>query len=256
MDTTTAPEPPTLPRAIDAVGEETLEIFAESEAYNRLLWSRLDAMNRAHGRVLEIGCGIGNLTRLIVSSPAVESVHGVDLDPAYVRRLAVDLAGLAVTATACSVEEFRPDIVGGVAEDQAYDTVVSSNVIEHLEDDVSAFRNVARMLAPGGRALMLAPAHPRLFCSLDRALSHYRRYTPERYAELARASGLELCRVQHFNPLGILGWWWNGKVLRRNVLPAGQVRLYSRIGVPVSAFLDRLNPFPCGISLIGEFLRR
>jgi hypothetical protein len=57
--------------------------------------------------------------------------------------------------------------------------------------------------------------------------------------------------LRHFNPVGALGWWLNGKVLRKDVLPAGQLKLYTRLALPLSRFLDRINPLPIGVSLLG-----
>ncbi|MEM7236054.1 MAG: class I SAM-dependent methyltransferase [Planctomycetota bacterium] len=255
METTTpASETQTSESVIDAVGEETLEIFAENDSYNRLLWNRLNELSPATGRVLEVGCGIGNITRLILETQGVEHVHGIDMDPAYVARLLDELPEDRCSATACSVEEFQtPDF--HEAADQSFDAIVCSNVLEHIEDDFAAMRNFRRMLRPGGHALILVPAHPWLFCGLDSNLSHFRRYTKDRFRHLARECGVELVSMRHFNPVGIAGWWLNGKVLGREVLPAGQMRTYAKFAIPISALIDRLNPFPLGISLIGCFRR-
>jgi SAM-dependent methyltransferase len=240
--------------ALDEVGEATLDLFAQGDAYNDLLWRRLNALWGVRGRVLEVGCGIGNITRRILREPAVERVHALDQDPAYTERLVERFRDPRLSATACRFEEFAPPALpAGVPE--SFDAVVSSNVFEHLEDDEGAMRRLARLLKPGGAALILVPAHRWLFSSLDRGLSHFRRYTLEDFRRLARASGLDLIRARHFNPLGILGWWWNGRVLGRSKLPAGQMRAYLRFAVGISALADRLNPFPCGISLLGAFRR-
>jgi SAM-dependent methyltransferase len=236
--------------AIDSVGEATLELFAANDAYNRLLYSRLRAMAAPRGRVLEVGCGIGNLTRLILKEPGVTAVHAIDLDAAYVERVLRALDDSRLTASASRLEEF---LAGAqpAAQDSSYDAIVCSNVLEHIENDVAAMRNCARLLRSGGLALILVPAHHWLFCELDRGLSHYRRYSRAELSELARASGLELRRGRYFNPLGVLGWWLNGKLLRRAALPARQLRLYSRLAIGLSSFLDRINIFPLGISVLA-----
>ena len=238
--------------AIDAVGESTLELFAENPAYNELLWKRLNDLAPASGRVLEVGCGIGSITRLILASDGVTAVHGIDIDPAYVERVLSTIDDERFSATAASMEQFRPETTAA-AGDGLYDRIVCSNVLEHIEDDEGTMREFARMLVPGGVVLLLVPAHRWLFCGIDRGLSHYRRYRAVDLRRLAELSGLELVRSRHFNPVGIAGWWLNGKVLRRDSLPAGQLRAYGKWAVGVSSLADRLNPLPLGISITGAF---
>jgi SAM-dependent methyltransferase len=247
-------EPRAALAAADALGEATLELFALNDAYNRFLWRGLNRLSPVAGRVLEVGCGIGNLTRRILAEPGVTAVHAIDCDPAYIERLQASIPDPRLTASASSIEEFQPGALEAAAEG-SYDAVVSSNVLEHIADDAAALRRFARLLRPGGTALILVPAHEWLYCDLDRNLSHHRRYSRRRLEALGAASGLELIRARHFNPLGVLGWWLNGKLLGRGMLPAGQLRAYARLAIPLSALLDRWNPFPLGISLLAAFAR-
>lgn len=245
------PGAPPPPRAADSTGEATLEIFRESPGYTEFLWEALSGISPrpCAGRVLEVGCGLGNLTRLILRSPGVERLHAIDLEPAYVERLRRELADPRLSVETARAEEFRPDAFRG--EESGFDFVVSSNVLEHIDDDAAALANFRAVLRPSGLVLVLVPAHPALYSSLDRALSHRRRYRPEDLERVARAASLAVLRVRHFNPLGALGWWLNGKVLRRARLPRGQVSLYSRWALGLSRWLDRWNPFPIGVSLIA-----
>ncbi len=74
------------------------------------------------------------------------------------------------------------------------DTVVALNVIEHIPEDVAALRSVAGMLAPGGRAVVLVPALPALYGSLDRELQHARRYRRAGLRAAFSAAGLRVTR--------------------------------------------------------------
>ena len=232
----------------DPVGESTLELLDDFPAYAGFIWSRASALVDIRGRVLEMGCGIGTMTRLILGSPLVEAVDAVDLDPSYVSRVAREIGDPRVRALQGSAEDFRPG-------EGIYDRVVSINVLEHVDDDRAALANFAAVLRPGGEALILVPAHPCLFSTLDEGLSHRRRYAAGGLAAVARAAGLEPVSIVHFNPIGALGWWINGKVLRRPSLPAGQVAVYARLLIAVSSIIDRLNPLPVGISLIARLVK-
>ncbi len=236
------------PLARDAVGEATLELLDEFPGYTDFLWDRVAGLVEMRGRVIEVGCGIGSITRRILRSSAVKGLDAFDIDPAYVERVAREVCDQRLKVFCAGAEDFEP-------EPDGYDRAVSINVIEHVEDDRAALASIARALRPGGEAAVLVPAHPFLYSSLDRGLSHFRRYTRRSLAAASREAGLETARIVHFNPLGAAGWWVNGKLLRRKALPAGQVSAYARFGIAASRFLDRWNPFPLGISLIARLVK-
>jgi hypothetical protein len=50
------------------------------------------------------------------------------------------------------------------------------------------------------------------------------------------------------NLLGVLGWWFNGKVLRKKIIPKSQMLLYDRILI-LSSLLERYLPKPMGLSV-------
>src|SRR5262245_16150476 len=195
-----------------------------------------------------MGCGIGSISRRILRSPGVRSLDAVDIEPEYLSRVSREIVDPRLRTICSPAEAFEP-------RDDSYDLVISINVLEHVRDDLAALRTFARALRPGGACLLLVPAHPWLFSSLDAGLSHYRRYPRAGLRNLAAHAGLEARLLYHFNPLGAFGWWLNGRLLRRPHLPRGQVAAYSRFGIAVSRLLDRLNPFPLGISLVGSFFR-
>ena len=237
--------------ALDPAGEATLELFRENSAYSEFLWRRLVSLSPRpfQGRVLEIGCGIGNLTRILLRSSAVTFLQAIDLDPAYVERVEREASDPRLEAVVARADAYCPE--AHRSEEGGFDFVVSSNVLEHIEDDVGTLLNVRRMLKKEGVALILVPAHPFLFSTLDQALSHFRRYRRRDIHELARKTGLRVMRLRHFNPVGALGWWLNGKVLRCRALPEGQLSFYNRFAIPISRFLDSVNPFPFGVSLLA-----
>jgi SAM-dependent methyltransferase len=247
---------PSPPRAGDSTGESTLELFRENEAYTRFLWERLSRLagREVTGRILEVGCGIGNLTRVILRTKDVRFLHAIDMEPVYVDRLLREVPDPRLRATVSRAEDFAPPEYREPG--RGFDFIVSSNVLEHIEDDAGLLSRLSAMLAPGGRILLLVPAHPWLYSSLDRQLSHFRRYRARDFRALASRLSLRIEGLRHFNPLGILGWWWNGKVLHRSILPSGQLALYARFALPASRLLDRLNPFPIGISLLLALGRR
>ena len=80
------------------------------------------------------------------------------------------------------------------------------------------------MLRPGGRIVLIVPALQRLYGTLDEHLHHVRRYEKAELEEKVRGAGFVLEDVRFLNRPGILGWWVNGRLLRRRVLPDGPAR--------------------------------
>jgi SAM-dependent methyltransferase len=81
------------------------------------------------------------------------------------------------------------------------DLVVAFDVLEHIADDKTAAREIARVLGPGGTALIAVPADPRLWSAHDEAVGHVRRYTRETLTATLASAGLTLERMRSWNVL-------------------------------------------------------
>ena len=117
------------PEAADEVGAATLERMAAAPRYNRWMFERL---RRWIGRsVLEIGSGIGNLSAFLVDR---DRLVLTDTREEYLSRLRQRFAGkphISVTRL------YLPDDDSAVAG-QRFDTIICLNVLEHIDDDISA----------------------------------------------------------------------------------------------------------------------
>jgi glycosyltransferase involved in cell wall biosynthesis len=194
-------------------------------------------------RVLEIGAGMGNLTRRLL--PRMEYT-ATDIDPFYLTYLANTLGSSRRVRVARVNAEVAEDIaaLGG-----RFDTVVCLNVLEHLQNDVQSLRNIHAALEPDGRACILVPQHPSLFGSLDRAVGHHRRYTREDLRQKLAAAGFTVEALFAFNRISRPAWWWNGKVLKREQLGRLQLKLFDS-SLWLWRRLDRFLPWD-GTSLIA-----
>lgn len=110
------------------------------------------------GRVLELGCGAGWGTRLILDRFGAEQVDAVDLDPAMVQRARRRLAryGPRVSVVEGSATDVRAAFAAdggraGAGATDGYDAVFDFAIIHHVPDWRAALDEVARLLAPGGR---------------------------------------------------------------------------------------------------------
>jgi SAM-dependent methyltransferase len=110
--------------------------------------------DRRFRRGLEIGYGAGAV--LLALAPAVDELHGIDLDadPEPVTDL--------LRARGHDVDLRRADVMGLPYDDASFDLVVSFSVFEHLADYNRALGEVARVLRPGGNFLIGMPAVNRM----------------------------------------------------------------------------------------------
>jgi hypothetical protein len=105
------------------------------------------------------------------------------------------------------------------------------------------------VLAPEGRAVVLVPQGPGLFCSLDEILGHKRRYTEASLRLLAVEAGFEVKEIVRFNRIGSPAWWLNGKLLRRRSFGLFQIAALNLL-TPIFRLVDAFLPFPA-LSLIA-----
>jgi glycosyltransferase involved in cell wall biosynthesis len=230
----------------DEHGSQMLGRLARAERFNNWM---ADVIRPFLGeRLLEIGSGTGNLTRRLVPRDVYVAS---DVNPLYLKtleNLTSDRPYLAAQYTDVTDLGSYPHLAGG------FDSVVCLNVIEHVDDDLGALRNIRSVLADGGRAVVLVPQGPWNFGTLDEVLGHKRRYTEESLRRVAAEAGLEVKQILRFNRISSLPWFLNGRVMRKKSFGLLQIRIVDWI-TPISRVLDRFLPFP-PLSLIAVMERR
>jgi len=95
----------------------------------------------------------------------------------------------------------RADATRLPIDDAALDLVVAFDILEHIEDDDLAVREVARILRPEGTFLVAVPADPRLWSAHDVAVDHVRRYTRETLSSVLHRGGFEVVDMTSWNVL-------------------------------------------------------
>jgi SAM-dependent methyltransferase len=210
--------------------------YAERRAMVRRTASQWPA-----GRALDVGCAGGGNT-------------------AVLRDLGWSVSGLEYSAAGAEIAASRGlDVVRGDAAalpfaDATFDLVMSTDVWEHIEDDAAVARETARVLRPGGRALVAVPCSMKLWSGHDVALGHHRRYERDQLAALMAGAGLDVVDI----------WSWN--VLLRPVVRARrrkrsqaesemeQVHPVLNAGLRSAVALERVLPLKRlpGVSLVAS----
>lgn len=199
---------------------------------------------------LEIGAGIGSITQLLVSK--FKTVVASDIDPEMAVRLAERFHYVEGFSSVVWDASRR---AGDPANPQEirlgkFDLIVAFNVLEHLPDASLAIAEWKKLLTPEGKLLILVPFSKKLFTPVDRAIGHYTRYSKSELTQLFKEQGVQVSRMRYLNPLGILGWVINGKILKRDFLPEGQISLYRAMKPFVSPFERLLEKF-VGLSILA-----
>ena len=229
--------------SVAAAGIRELQTMSLATNYHR--WT-YDVVRLAIGqRVLEVGGGLGSWSHLLQQR---ERLVTIDCDPDCTQLLRERFAD-AATVRVLDADILDPALPLALAAERL-DTVVCINVLEHIEDDQRALRHMYQALQPGGRLILLVPAHPRLYGTLDEVVGHFRRYERAGLREQVRDAGFSVQDCRYFNSVGAAGRYVIGRVRQQQETGAGQVRFYDRFVVPVLSRIERLAPPPFGQSLI------
>ena len=205
---------------------------------------------RPERRVLDAGCGTGrNLQDYRLLGPA----RGIEPD------------GSAVEF--CHERGLTEVVQAGVEalpfEAGAFDLVFATDVLEHVEDDLGAFRELARVSEPGGLMVATVPAHMWLWSQSDVSLQHKRRYSRPELLRRAAENGWEPVLSTYFNaallpPIAL------ARALRRRggseraeleLTPAWLDRLLAIPMTAEAALIRRGATLPTGVS-VGAVWRR
>jgi SAM-dependent methyltransferase len=219
------------------------ELNALAEAENYYRWVINQFAPFMGKRVIEVGAGIGTFARTLLNHVPISELVLVEPSDNLLPLLQRQFA-----------EDTRVEIIHGyfqpVAIPAAADSIVLVNVLEHIAEDQAFLDDAHTALTPGGTLLLLVPALPQIYGSLDQAFGHHRRYTKLSLASKLQDAGFGIIRLAYVNLLGIAGWFLTSRVLRRTTLKPRYVRWYDRWVIPwLSRLEGRWEP-PCGQSLI------
>jgi SAM-dependent methyltransferase len=225
------------------VGSE-LDLFAEARNW-KAYWSRRIG-SFVRGDVLEVGAGIGSNTELM---------HGwtngrwvcLEPDPSMASQLEENLKGRKRLQSVCGTLQT-------LEKTENFDTIVYIDVLEHIEDDAAEMRRVALRLRPGGRAIVLSPAHQWLFTPFDESIGHFRRYNR---SSLKRASPPDLIleKIFYLDSCGIAASAANQLFLKQSMPTRQQIGVWDKWMIPVSRVVDPVLQYAIGKSIVGIWRR-
>ena len=223
-------------------GGKDLEALADMPRYYD--WIVEHFRPHLHGNAVEFGAGLGTISERILAS--VSTLDLIEPSPNLVERLRHRFAGERRVRI---FSESLEDRVGR-ADAHTYDAVVMVNVLEHIEDDVAALRELRRLLKPGGKLLIFVPAMPFLHSRLDERVGHYRRYTRPVLVERLSHAGFTVRLARYLDVLGILPWWLVNTLGGKTGFDPRAVRLYDTLGIPLTRLAEGLFSPPLGKNIV------
>lgn len=226
-------------------GDVNLHVIASAGKFTDWLYEQIVPFLR--GNILEIGSGQGTYSRKIIRDFPNNAIILSDIDRKYVTFLEGAFGGRMTFVRridlACGGDFARLPC--------AIDSVFALNVLEHVRGDIQALQNIYDALNPGGRCVLLVPAHPFLYNCIDTSVGHYRRYTRASMLEKISQTPFTMERLFSFNFLAMFAWYWHGTLRKRSVLSGGSMKVFNAL-VPFLRHVEKhFLRQRIGISLIA-----
>lgn len=231
-------------KEVDQEGFYILDVISDAGKFNKWMYDTIRPYNT--GKILEIGSGVGNISQFFVRDNADITVSDIRENYRHILQQKFSLPDDKVIDIDIAHPDFAneyPTLIG------VFDSVFCLNVVEHIENDALAAKNLALLLKKGGHLTVLVPAYQSLYNGFDKTLEHYRRYTKATLNKIMAPNGA----VQHtfyFNFVGIFGWWVSGKLFGNKSIPEGEMKLYNTL-VPAIKLIDKLTFKKMGLSVIS-----
>jgi SAM-dependent methyltransferase len=125
-----------------------------------------------------------------------------------------------------------------------YKYIYTSNVIEHIEDDLGVLKKLFEALEINGKLLIYVPAMPFLFSSFDYRVGHFRRYQKKNLIKIVKEAGFSIEKCVYSDCIGFLAalmFKLKSKLLKNSDVSQRNLIFYDKIVYPVSKTLDSLG---------------
>ena len=163
-------------------------------------------------RILDIGCSTGVLLETLASIGFTDLI-GVDVSKEAVK-------GCRERGHSCRLG----DVSSLPFPPGAFDIVISSDVLEHVKDDMVALKEMQRVLRSNGIVIIFVPAHESLWDAHDTVNQHYRRYRLPLLVGSMTKAGFKIVRSSYWNATTLFpkivmstlpaGWHEKGHLIR------------------------------------------
>lgn len=212
-------------------GDLNLELIDKAGRFTDWMYEQIRPF--LTGTILEIGSGRGTYSQKIINDFSGHQIILSDIDAKYVAKLKKRFSSpnLAVLKIDFGHKNDFENLKAPV------DSAFALNVLEHVKNDVQALKNVSGKLKPGGKLILLVPAHKFLFNCLDQNVGHYRRYTKKELLEKISQTDFKVKKLFYFNFWSTFAWYLRGNIFKKAILHESTMDFFNKL-VPLLRFSE------------------
>lgn len=207
--------------------QELLILEALKNYNNSIVYDALNYLPNAK-TIIDFGAGIGTLSLILRNKykkePICIEIDQTNIEYLYKRNFAVFQ----------NIEDLS----------QTVDLIISSNVLEHIEDDYKILTSLRKKLNDDGILFLYLPANMILWTKLDEIVGHYRRYEISKLKILIKKAGFKLITIHYADFLGFfitLLWKFLNNINNKSLPSKFILSFFDRFIFPLSRTLDKLG---------------
>ena len=128
-----------------------------------------------------------------------------------------------------------------------FDSIISSEVLEHLENELKALQTINYVLKPNGVLVLDVPAFSFLYSPHDKKIGHYRRYTKKSICNTIEKAGFTIESCRYWNLMGFFGWLFSFTILKKDFRAINK-NLGNMLGLWLN--IESKIPMPFGLTIL------
>ena len=204
--------------------------------YNEMIVNHfIDKIDKKSYSVLDFGAGIGTLAEIFYKKTSIKPQ-------------CFEICSLSQIILLQKGFKLQNEFLN----EEKYDLIYSSNVLEHIEQDFEAVANIKKMLKKNGCLIIVVPAFNFLRSELDNKIGHFRRYDVKTLKKICNQNDLKIENIKFFDFSGFFILFFM-KFLKINVIqkitPKNLI-IYDKIIVKINIILDLIFRKICGKNII------
>jgi ubiquinone/menaquinone biosynthesis C-methylase UbiE len=222
-----------------------LELLNEAKNFTNWLYSKYKP--HIKGRILEVSSGVGTYALKIIKDFPKNDLTLTEYSEEDVNELKIRFKNEKIR---CKKLDMNKKMDFERIGEEKFDTIICSNVLEHIENDDFALSECYKILNKNGKLVLVVPQNPKLYSNQDKALRHYRRYSRSELIRKIEKNGFKIISLKNFNNLGILGWKMNKNSNKTENNPK-LIKIFNIIIPLIKTIDDSISAKFSGLSLIA-----
>ena len=216
-------------------GQE-LEIFDKANIFQKYIFLKIKKYFK--DGIIEIGAGLGSFTREYINE--FKNVHLSDLDTYNYSQLKKKFSNKKTLIFKEKISKIN----------FTYNTIVYLNVLEHIENDLEELRIASSKLNPGGKLIILVPAHQNLYSKFDKAVGHCKRYDANFFKNI-NIDNLKIKKLIFLDLLGYMLYFFNKIFFKKEEYTSKiKILIWDKIFIPITIILDFITMYKFGKNIL------